>query len=37
VEEEELDAFRTALNAYYLRPNDTNWAAVEALMTKKTA
>ena len=35
VEEEDLDAFRAALNAYYLKPNDTNWAAVEALIKKK--
>lgn len=34
VTSEDFAAFCAALNAYYLKPNDTNWAAVEALMNK---
>ena len=35
VTEDDHAVFCAALNAYYLKPNDANWAAVEALMKKK--
>ena len=37
VAEDDLTSFCEALNNYYLKPNDDTWAAVEALMKKKSA
>ena len=36
VKEEEMEAFCAALTAYYQKPNDTTWAAVEAFMKKES-
>ena len=35
VKEEEMAAFCAALTAYYQKPNDTTWAAVEVFLKKK--